>query len=266
MKTIRTMIVDDEPLAREGIALMLADDPDIEIVAQCGDGEEALAQVMEHRPDLAFLDIQMPRLNGLEVLDRLPPERRPVVVFVTAHDQYAVGAFERSASGYVLKPFQDERFRSTVSRAKEQVRRADLGEMLRRTESVLEKMLQAKAPPGPEREPEPRRRLTFKSAGSYVVAPHDEIAWIEAQGNQVKICANGKTHLVRETLDQTERRLAGGQFLRVHRSYIVNTDHIREIIPLLYGDHTVVMDDGAKIRLSRSYRHQLKGLLPPRGQ
>jgi two-component system LytT family response regulator len=264
MKTIRTMIVDDEPLAREGIALMLADDPEIEIVAQCGDGEEAVAQALEHKPDLAFLDIQMPRLNGLEVVDRLPPESRPVVVFVTAHDQYAVGAFERSASGYLLKPFQDERFRTAVTRAKEQVRRIDLDGMLRRTEQLLAQLLEARPESAPAREPEPRRRLTFKSAGSYVVAPHDEISWVEAQGNQVKICASGKAYLVRETLEQTERRLEGGQFLRVHRSFIVNTDHIREIIPLLYGDHTVVMDDGAKIRLSRSYRHQLRGLLPPR--
>ncbi|HEX3729705.1 MAG TPA: response regulator, partial [Opitutaceae bacterium] len=197
MKTIRTMIVDDEPLAREGIALMLADDPEIEIVAQCGDGEEAVAQAMAHRPDLAFLDIQMPRLNGLEVVDRLPPERRPVVVYVTAHDQYAVRAFERSASGYLLKPFQDARFRTTVARAKEQVRQANLGDLLRRTEGMLAQMIESKAPADLPRAPEPRRRLTFKSAGSYVVAPHDQIAWVEAQGNQVKICANGKTHLVR---------------------------------------------------------------------
>src|SRR6185312_14046136 len=159
MRTIRTMIVDDEPLAREGIALMLADDPEIEIVAQCGDGEEAVAQAMAQQPDLAFLDIQMPRLNGLEVVDRLPLERRPVVVYVTAHDQYAVRAFERSASGYLLKPFQDERFRTTVSRAKEQVRRANLDDMLRRTEGMLVRMLETKAPEAPAapRAAEPRR-------------------------------------------------------------------------------------------------------------
>lgn len=265
MKKIRTLIVDDEPLAREGVALMLADDADIEVVGQSADGEDALRQIEEKRPDLVFLDIHMPRLSGMEAIDRLPAGRRPVVVFVTAHDHYALPAFEQGAVEYVLKPFHNARFKAALGRAKEHVRRSDLQSLLQKTEDLLgqlQESARAAANDSAERPAQGSRRLTFKVSGSYLVFAPEEIVWIEAQGNLVKLCARGRTHLVRDTLEQIAKQLASDRFVRVHRSYLVNADHIKEITPLLYGDHTVIMSDNAKIRLSRSYRHQLKALLP----
>jgi two-component system LytT family response regulator len=265
MRRIRTLIVDDEPLSREGIALMLENDPEIEVIGQCADGQDAVEQMLTQQPDLAFLDVHMPRLNGLEVLERLPPERRPVVVFITAHDRYAIRAFELCATEYLLKPFHDERFQTAMRRAKEQVARADFGALQRQTAELMAYLRdpgRATAPAAPER-PAARRRLAFKVGGTYEIVEADEIVWIEAQGNLVKLCAGGRTHLIREPLEQIGQRLDAARFVRVHRSFLVNADRVRKVVPLLYGDHTIVMSDGAKIRLSRSYRHQLKALLPP---
>jgi two-component system LytT family response regulator len=265
MRKIRTLIVDDEPLAREGIAVMLQGDAEIEIVGQCGDGQDAIDQVMAQRPDLAFLDIHMPRLNGLEVLERLPPDCRPVIIFVTAHDQYAIRAFELCATEYLLKPFHDDRFKSAVRRAKEQISHGDAGRLQRQMEALVDLLRPAPqaASDGPAESAEPRRRrIAFKVSGTYEVMDADDIGWLEAQGNLVKLGVGNRTPLIRDTLEQVLQRLDPGQFIRVHRSYAVNAHQVKKILPMLYGDHTIVMSDGAKIRLSRSYRHQLKALLP----
>lgn len=261
MKRIRTLIVDDEPLAREGIAVMLAEDPEIEVIGECADGEDAAARMTELRPDLAFIDVRMPRLSGMEAVERVPAESRPVVVLVTAHHEYAAQAFEQGAAEYVLKPFHNARFQAALRRAKERVRRADLVTLLHQTEELLGQLTGA-ARSAAEAESPAARRLTFKAGGSFVVLAPEEIVWVEAQGNLVKLCARGRTYLIRDTLEQISRRLDSASFIRVHRSYLVNAEHIREITPVLYGDHVVVMSDNAKIRLSRSYRHQLKSLLP----
>jgi two-component system LytT family response regulator len=245
MRPIRTLIVDDEPLAREGIALMLERDPEVEVIGACGDGQAALEAIRTQRPDLAFVDIHMPRLNGLDAIEQLPAADRPAVIFVTAHDQYAVRAFGACAVDYLLKPFRDDRFQAALTRAKAQVRRA-------RDDA-----------PVPAAAPEPANRLVFKAGSEYIFISPDDLIWIEAQGNFVKLAVAPQTHLVREPLQSVEERLDPRQFVRVHRSFLINARHIRRIMPILYGDYQVLMSDGTKIRMSRSYRDKLKALLPP---
>jgi two-component system LytT family response regulator len=244
MRPIRTLIVDDEPLAREGIALMLERDPEVEVIGACGDGQAALEAIRTQRPDLAFVDIHMPRLNGLDAIEQLPAADRPAVIFVTAHHQYAVRAFDACAVDYLLKPFRDDRFQAALTRAKAQVRRA-------RDDA-----------PVAAAAPEPANRLVFKAGSEYIFISPDDLIWIEAQGNFVKLALAPQTHLVREPLQSVEERLDPRQFVRVHRSFLINARHIRRIMPILYGDYQVLMSDGTKIRMSRSYRDKLKALLP----
>jgi two-component system LytT family response regulator len=257
MNRIRTLIVDDEPLAREGIALLLAQDPEMEVVGLCGDGQAALEEIRRQQPDLAFVDVHMPRLNGLDAIEQLPADERPAIIFVTAHNQYAVRAFAACAVDYLLKPFRDDRFQAALARAKDHVRRVHSTRMQRRAAALG-------AAHAPERgRPDAGARLVFKVGSEFVFLNPDELIWIEAQGNFVKLGVVGQTLLAREALQSVEERLDSGQFVRVHRSFLLNTRHIRRIVPVLYGDYRVLMSDGAKIRLSRSYRERLKALLPP---
>jgi two-component system, LytTR family, response regulator len=239
MSPIRVMIADDEPLAVEGIAGMLANERDVQVVGTCADGEAALAEIRLRHPDLVFLDVQMPRLDGIGVLARLDPAERPVIIFVTAYERYAVQAFELCALDYLLKPFRDARFKATLNRARERIRGGGI--------------------------PDPRarmNRLAFKAGRDHLLVNPAGIVWIEAQGDLIRVAAGGRIHLVRESIRDVERRLSPAQFFRVHRSFIVNVEHIVRITPALYGDLTLVMDDGVRIRLSRSYRGRLKELLP----
>ena len=246
MTRIRTLIVDDEPLAREGIALMLERDPEVEVIGACGDGLAALNEIRAKRPDLAFVDIHMPRLNGVDAIEQLPAADRPAVIFVTAHHQYAVRAFAACAVDYLLKPFRDDRFQAALTKAKAHVRRGRL------------------AAPAAAIAPEPAAaRLVFKAGSEYIFLNPDDLVWIEAQGNFVKLAVGHQTHLVREPLQNVEERLDPRQFVRVHRSFLINARHIRRIMPILYGDYQVLMSDGTKVRMSRSYRNKLKALLPP---
>lgn len=244
MRKIRALIVDDEPLAREGIALLTEADPGLEIVGQCADGRSALEEIRALRPDLVFLDVQMPGLDGLEVLAGLRPEERPAVIFVTAHDRYAVRAFEIPAVDYLLKPFDDARFHAALGRARERI----LGS----------------AAPAPRRGPSDR--AAFKVGDGYLFFDTAEIVWIEAQGDRVRLAAGGHTHLARESLQSVERRLDPQRFLRVHRSFLVNAARIKRIVPAFYGDYDLIMSDGAKIRIGRGSREALKALLPPRSE
>ncbi len=246
MSRIRTLIVDDEPLAREGIALLLARDPEVEVVGACADGQAALEEIRRQQPDLAFVDVAMPRLSGFEAIEQVPDADLPAIVFVTAHHQYAVRAFAACAVDYLLKPFRDDRFQAALLRAKEHVRR-------RR----LERRPPEAAAPGTA-----APRLVFKVGSDFVFLNPDELIWVEAQGNFVKLGVAGQTHLVRESLQSVEERLDAAQFARVHRSFLISLRHIRRIVPARYGDYRVLMSDGTKIRLSRSYRDRLKALLP----
>jgi two-component system, LytTR family, response regulator len=271
---IRTLIVDDEPLAREGLALLLARDPEIEIVGESADGAAALLAIRHQHPDIVFLDVQMPKHDGFEVLGALAPAERPIVVFATAYDQYAIRAFEACAVDYLLKPFSDDRFAQALARAKgewKQRRTADVGSQV---EALLAhvRVLTGSAPFGPggpatratgaaaPARAEYAERIIVKSGGDLHFVKTSDVLWLEAQGDFVKVQTVGQPQLVRETLQSMERKLDGGRFVRIHRSFLVNIEHIRRVAPALYGDHTVVMSDGSKLRLSRSYRGKLKAL------
>ncbi len=267
MKKIRTLVADDDPLCREVIAGFARRDAEIEIVGFCDDGHSTLEAIRTQRPDLVFLDMQMPRLSGVEVLKSLGPEERPAVIFVTGHHDYAVQAFELCAADYILKPFGDARFQSALSRAKEGIRRADLGELERRMEQRSARLgrLDRMEANEPIRAPaDSAARVAFKVGGEYVLLHSDDIAWVEAKGDFVKLCGGGEVRQVRETLQSVEQRLDPRRFARVHRSFLVNVGCVRRIAPTVYGDHDLVMSDGVKIRLGRNYRSMLGALLPAR--
>jgi two-component system LytT family response regulator len=267
MRRIRTLIVDDEPLARDGIAVLLGGDAETEVIGACADGKAAIEEIREKRPDLVFLDVQMPRLNGFEALESLPEGSRPEVIFVTAYDKYAIRAFEVSAVDYLLKPFGNERFLGALRRAKERIRRAGYDEAHRSVVALLEHLRGpdgADAPSAGEPGPDRSGRLSFRIGGGVLFLAPESIAWIEAQGDAIKVCADGQAHAVRESLNGVEERLEGGTFLRVHRSFLVNTDRIMKVTSALYGDYVLQMDDGAKIPLSRSYRDRFKAVVQPR--
>jgi two-component system LytT family response regulator len=239
----KTLIVDDEPLARERLRTLLARDPDIHIVGECGGGRSAIAAVAKHNPDLMFLDVQMPEIDGFAVIEAIGPGAVPAVVFVTAHDQYAVKAFEVHALDYLLKPFDSERFKNALRRAKRQLE----GGLSDRLAALL-------------RTTQPQR-FVIKNAGRITFLKVDEIDWIEAEGNYVRLHTGSESHLLRETMNGIEARLDARQFMRIHRSRIVNIDSIKELKPWFRGEYVVVLRGGEKLTLTRSYRDRLEQLV-----
>ncbi|HEX6749133.1 MAG TPA: LytTR family DNA-binding domain-containing protein [Longimicrobium sp.] len=263
---LRVVVVDDEPLARSGMAGLLARDPDVAVVAECADGREAVDAISRLRPDLVLLDVQMPEMDGFEVLRELGPERLPVVVFVTAFDRFALRAFDVAAVDYLLKPFDDERFALAMGRAKHAVRNAEAGELGRRVLAMLERG----GTPSPVAEsprPEPAgyaTRLTVKGSGRTVFVRVDEVDWIEADDYYAKLHVSGKSHLLRETMGSLETRLDPLRFFRVHRSAIVNLDRVREVQFLFRGEHVVILHDGTRLKLSRGRLDKLEAMLAGR--
>lgn len=253
---IRALLVDDEPLALRKLRRLLAGERDVQIIAECCEGREAAAAIREHAPDLVFLDIQIPELDGFEVLDTLDREELPVVVFVTAYDEYALRAFDAHALDYLLKPVARERFRETLERARGRVRE-------RRAAGVIDDRLialHAERQTGPA----PARYLTriaVKTAGRAYFVRAEEIDWIEAADNYARLHAAGTSHLVRETLRTLEAKLDPQVFLRVHRSAIVNVDAIRELQPWFHGDHVIILRSGARLTCSRRYDERLRQML-----
>ncbi len=247
---MRTLIVDDEPLARERIRTLLCDEPDIELVGECGDGKEAVSAIREKSPELLFLDVQMPEMDGFAVLRAVGPERVPAVVFVTAYDRYALRAFDVHALDYLLKPFDRERFQKALERARAQLgERGTLGDRLLALPKDVKKV---------SKHPE---RFVIKSAGRVFFLRADEIDWVEAAGNYVQLHVGPTTHLMRETMGRLEARLDPEKFVRIHRSTIVQVDRIKEMQPAFHGDYIVILQDGARLNLSRSYREKLQTLL-----
>ena len=253
MKT-RTLIVDDEPLGRERIRTLLAGDPEIEVIEECPDGRRAVAAIERFKPDLVFLDVQMPEMDGFAVLDAIAGDCMPVIIFVTAYDRYAVQAFEVHALDYLLKSFDRERFQAALLRAKEEIRRSKAGALNERLAGLLED-LQAKQ--------KRLTRLVVKTGGRIVFLRVEEIDWVEAADNYVRIHSGRECHLIRETLQSLESRLSPEKFLRIHRSTLVNVDRIRELQPIFHGDYLVKLNDGTELTLSRNYREKL---LEPLGQ
>jgi len=238
---IRTLIVDDEPLARERLRSLLEREESVEIIGECGSGTEAIATIRNAIPDLVFLDMQMPGCDGLQVLAELPEARRPAVIFATAHERFAVDAFDVAAVDYLLKPFDRDRFRLALGRAAEHLRR------VRGADAAPESPA---APVGEE-------RITVKADGRIVFLEPDEIVRVEAADNYALLHLVSGRLMVRETMSAIEARLAPSGFARVNRSAIVRIAQIREIQPAQHGDYTVVLRDGTRLPLSRSLRGQL---------
>ena len=248
MERIRALIVDDEPLARERIRDLLDRDPEVVVAAECCDGEEAVVAIREHSPDLVFLDVQMPEKSGFDVIAEVGAERLPAIVFVTAHDDCALRAFEVAALDYLLKPFDADRFTRTLDRAKAQIRSRRPDDFQQRVLSMMADI--RAAPRGLE-------RLIVKTGGQLVFLKTEEVDWIAAEGNYVRLHVGAASHLVRETIQSLEASLDPARFLRIHRSTIVNLDRVREIQPLVHGEYRVVLTDGTKLSLSRGYRDRL---------
>lgn len=229
--TLRVVVVDDEPIARRTVTALVRSDPDVDVVAECASGAEAIAAITRSEPDVVFLDIRMPECDGFEVLERLGPRLCSEIVFVTAYDAYAIQAFEAGALDYVLKPFDDERFQTTMRRIKARL-----------------------ASGGPSSE----RRLFIKGTGQISLVPIADIDWIEAADYYACVHAAGRTHLIRRSLAQLEDDLDPSFFCRIHRSTIVNLRRVRHVETTDGGEYDVVLDQDVHLRVSRRYREQLR--------
>lgn len=253
---IKTLIADDEAIARERVRRFLEAESDIEILGECRNGRETVAAIKKLHPDLVFLDIQMPQMSGFEVLAALGAESIPAIVFVTAFDQYAIQAFAVHALDYLLKPFHQERFRQTLDHVRSQLAGRDES---RRQQTVDRRLLSLLE--DIKGGPKFTERLVIKTAGRVSFLKTDDIDWIEASGNYVNLHVGNVTHLLRETLSHLESRLDPGRFLRIHRSRLVNLDRIKELTPLFNGDYTVSLHNGVELTLSRTYRDRLQELI-----
>lgn len=249
----RTLIVDDMLLARKRLRRVLSKDSEIEIVGECADGKEAVEAVRELKPDLMFLDVQMPETDGFQAMAEIGVENAPVTVFVTAFDHFALKAFEVHALDYLLKPFDVERLKKTVERAKELIRN-------RETDNPADKRLIALLK-DIKNEPKYLKRLTVRSRGKTVFVAVDDIDYIEAEGNYLSVQTGKEAHLIRSAMHQFENRLDPEKFARIHRSTIINIDRVKEMHPLFNGDQSVIMKNGKELVLSRNYRDRLKDLL-----
>jgi len=255
---VRTLIVDDEAVARRGMHLLLTRDPEVEVVGEAAGVAEATEMCARLRPDLAFLDVQMPGGNGFDILTAVGSALAPVVVFVTAYDEFALRAFEVSAIDYILKPYDDNRFQAAVNRAKGEVRRRNSATMEERLARLMDYVQRGDTPPSGSATTD---RILVKSAGEIFFLKPEEIDWIEAEGDYMKFHVGGKVHLTRETMGKLSARLDPRRFIRIHRSAIVNVDRVAKIKPALAGDYTVVLQDETKLKLSRSHHEGLAAIM-----
>ncbi len=249
---IRILIVDDEPLPRERIRTLLAEHGDIEIVGECRDGVEALRAIHQEQPDLLFLDIQMPELDGFGVLRALATDAIPAIIFVTAYDEYAIDAFEVNALDYLLKPIHPARFEKALFRAIEQLDQARKQEADLNLYRFVEQL---------RVEQGYTRRFAVRTGSTLYFVRVDDIDWIDAAANYVQLHVAGKLHLVRETLKSLEAQLNPDVFVRVHRSVIINIDRVASIEPYAHGEYIIRMNDGARLTTSRSYSDRLRTFL-----
>jgi two-component system LytT family response regulator len=249
MKT-RVLIADDEPLARERLETFLSAEPDIELAGSATNGTEAVEMIGRLKPDLAFLDVQMPGLDGFGVVDAMPEANRPAVVFVTAYDKFALKAFEVHAVDYLLKPFDKARFQTALRRALDQIARKQPAQIHEQLSALLADLRPRAQTP---------ERLAVKSEGRVVFVNLPDIDWIEAADNYVALHVGKESHLLRETMTALEARLPK-PFLRISRSTMVNMDRIKELQPLFHGDYAVILKDGTKLTLTRGYRDKLQEL------
>jgi two-component system, LytTR family, response regulator len=247
-RMIRALIVDDEPLAREGLKLHLAKDKDVTVAGEAGEGKRAAAMIVALKPDLVFLDVQMPGLDGFQVVEAVAPTHLPTVVFATAYDQYAIKAFEVHAIDYLLKPFSAERFATALHKAKEEISARGSHDSRRR----LLQMIADRAGAAVH-----MQRFVIRCGEGYRLVPAADVASFEAQGNYVRLKTGSGQHLLRITMAELEKRLDPKRFARIHRSTMVNIDRIKEITPAWHGDFEVLLTDGQRLRLSRNFRDRL---------
>lgn len=258
MKKIRTLIVDDEPIARTGIRRELEREPDVEIVGECSDGYHAVTAIHEKRPDLVFLDLQMPEIDGFAVVEAVGSEHMPMVIFVTAYHQHALQAFEIHALDYLLKPFNRERFQSALQRARKQIQQASLEGLSERLLALLQESESVRrASPSPKY----LERLVVKASGRIFFLNTEEIHWIEAADNYVRLHVEKDSHLIQGTMSRLESRLNPEMFLRIHRSAIVNIKFIKDLHPLFHGEYVVHLSNGKELTSGRTYRENLQRLL-----
>ncbi|HWS90009.1 MAG TPA: LytTR family DNA-binding domain-containing protein [Pyrinomonadaceae bacterium] len=269
-RKICALVVDDETLAREALLVMLGGDPEIEVIAECRNGTEAVTVIREQSPDVVFLDIQMPGMDGFQVVEEVGAMRMPVTIFVTAYDKHALRAFEAHALDYLLKPFDYDRFNAALRRAKSFVRQQKLGEL---GESLFAALEDLKSKTGespsdannrrPERaaHQEPLDRVVIKSGGRIYFLKTEDIDWVEGAGDYLTLHSGSQTHLIRETMGNLHAKLDPQKFLRIHRSTIVNIERIKDIRPLYKGEYVITLTSGIGLKASRGYRHELQQLL-----
>ena len=260
---IRALIADDESAARRGLRLLLERDPEVTVVAEVATGSEAVKRILADKPDLVFLDVQMPEMDGFKVLQAVNGSHVPVIIFVTAFDEHALKAFEVNAVDYLLKPFDDDRFMAALRRAKTEIqhRQTDLlGAKLNHLLSYLESGREIQPPHG-RSDTRGADRILLKSGGEIFFLKADEIDWIEAEGDYMKFHTGGRTHLLRETMARLESRLDAKKFIRIHRSTIVNIDRVKKLSPSFAGEYAVILADGTKLKLSRGYHERLQEVL-----
>jgi len=249
---LTTLIVDDEPLGREGLRLLLSRDPEVSAIREARDGREAVAAIRECDPDLVFLDVQMPEMDGFAVVQNIGAEDMPAVVFVTAHDQYAIRAFEINALDYLLKPIIEERFVKTLARAKSRISSNVVADSSRQIISLLETIASPRSY---------LKRLAVRSADKTVFVDVEDLDWIEAAENYVEVHAGRVTHLLHVTMNTFEKSLDPEIFLRIHRSIIVNVGRIQKLQSDAHGEYVITLRDGVRLQSGRTYSGRLRALI-----
>ena len=258
MENIRTLIVDDEPIARRGIRQQLRLEADVEIIGECANGKEAIAAIKKQSPDLLFLDVQMPLLDGFGVVDAIGVDKLPAVVFVTAYDEHAIRAFEVNALDYLLKPIDHERFQKTLTLVLRQIEGAKTQPIQQKLASLLQHLEESKTE---NQRGKYSRRIAIKESSRVFFLSVDEIDWVSSQGNYVQIHTENSAHLLRETMNGLEVKLDPEKFVRIRRSTIVCIEQVKELAPLFNGEYVVILKNGTQLTSSRRYRRNLERFL-----
>jgi len=255
-KTVRVVIADDERLARQKLRILLESETQVAIVAECQDGRQTISAITCFHPDLLLLDIQMPDLDGFQVLKEIPVHEMPVVIFTSAYDQYAIRAFEAHALDYLLKPFDQERLHHALERARTELSKSENREITHKIMELLSHLKTGSAAPA-----ESQNRLVIKAKGRVIFLDLDDIDWVEAAANYVRLNVGKESYLLRETISRTSERLNPTEFIRIHRSTIVNVRKIKELIPVNSGEYVVVLKNGKELSCSRGYRAHLQRVI-----
>jgi two-component system LytT family response regulator len=258
MAAIRTVVVEDQALARDRLVELLSEERDVEVIAACGSGTDAVARIRALNPDLVLLDLQMPDLDGFGVVSQVG-SAMPLTIFVTAYDEFALKAFEVHAFDYLLKPFGRERLQQALARARQHLAQSRDEQLARRFVSLV-------GASGADAPPRISDRLAVKSGGRVVLLQIGELDAVESEGNYVRLHSGDRVHLVRETMTNIEARLSGQRFCRVHRGWIVNLDRVQQLVARAAGDPELLMRDGRKIRVGRAFRHSVERRLSEAGR